>query len=72
MKVELSEICSKISGKTGISKGKVEMAVKSVFEFIADTMREEKGDNILIPKFGKFVVPLRKLRYVRYLNRFLY
>lgn len=64
MKVELNEIYTQVSSKTGVSKSKIDLAVKSVFQFIADTMREEKGDNILLPKFGKFVVPLRKLRYV--------
>ena len=64
MRLELGEIYAKVSAETGISKSKIELAFKSVFETVADTMREEKGDNILLPKFGKFVVPLRKLRYV--------
>lgn len=64
MKLELGEIYAKVSAETGIPKSKIELAFRSVFETVADTMREEKGDNILLPKFGKFVVPLRKLRYV--------
>tara|TARA_R110000868_G_scaffold37331_1_gene132231 strand:+ start:7207 stop:7518 length:312 start_codon:yes stop_codon:yes gene_type:complete len=62
MNIELEEIYTKISKETGISKSKVEMAFRSVFEMIAETMREGKGDNILLPKFGKFIVPLRKLK----------
>jgi len=27
-------------------------------------MREEKGDNILLPKFGKFIVPPHKLKFI--------
>lgn len=64
MKVDLNEIFSKVSLETGIPKSKIELAFKSVFEEVANTMREENGNNILLPKFGKFVVPLRKLRYV--------
>lgn len=64
MKVDLGELYAKVSAETGVPKSKVEMAFRSVFEMVVDTMREEKGDNILLPKFGKYVVPLRRLRYV--------
>ena len=64
MKVDLNNIYSDISKETGIPKNRVELAFRSIWEFVANTMREEKGDNILLPKFGKFVVPLRKLKYV--------
>jgi nucleoid DNA-binding protein len=64
MNIELEEIYEKISKETGVSKSKVEMAFRSVFEMVAETMREGKGDNILLPKFGKFVVPLRKLKSI--------
>lgn len=62
MNIELDEIYAKISKETGVPKNRVEMAFRSVFEMVAETMREGKGDNILLPKFGKFVVPLRKLK----------
>lgn len=62
MNIELEEIYAKISRETGVSKSKVEMAFRSVFEMVAETMREGKGDNILLPKFGKFVVPVYKLK----------
>lgn len=62
MNIELEEIYAKISKETGVPKNRVEMAFRSVFEMVAETMREGNGDNILLPKFGKFVVPLRKLK----------
>lgn len=64
MKVDTHEIYTKISAETGIPKNRIELVFKSLWEFVANTMREENGDNILLPTFGKFVVPLRKLRYV--------
>jgi hypothetical protein len=66
MKLELSELYEKVANQTGLPKGKVEMAFRSMFEMVADTMREQKGDNILLPKFGKFVVPLMKLKYLNH------
>lgn len=71
MKLELDEIYHVIARKTGLSKSRIELVFRSMFEMIADTMREEKGNNIAVPKVGKFVVPLKKLRYVnneRYLE----
>jgi len=64
MKIDLDEVYKKIAFETGIPKSKVEMAFRSMFENIANTMREEKGDNILLPKFGKFVVPTYKLKFI--------
>jgi nucleoid DNA-binding protein len=64
MKFELNELYTRISKETGIPKNRIELVFKSMFELIAETMREKKGDNILLPKFGKFVVPLKKLKYV--------
>lgn len=62
MNIDLDTIYTRISAKTGVPKNRVELAFRTVFEMVAETMREEKGDNILLPKFGKFVVPLRKLK----------
>lgn len=42
MKLELGEIYAKVSAETGIPKNKIELAFRSVFETVADTMREEK------------------------------
>jgi nucleoid DNA-binding protein len=64
MKIDLDEVYKKVSFETGIPKSKVEMAFKSIFENVANTMREERGHNILLPKFGKFVVPNFKLKYI--------
>ena len=62
MQIDLEEVYEKVAKETGVSKAKIELAFRSVFEMVAETMREQNGDNILLPKFGKFVVPLRKLR----------
>ena len=64
MKIDLDAVYKKIAFETGLPKSKVEMAFRSIFENVANTMREEKGDNILLPKFGKFVVPNFKLKYI--------
>ena len=64
MKIDLDEVYKKIAFETGLPKNKVELAFRSIFENVANTMREEKGDNILLPKFGKFVVPMFKLKYI--------
>ena len=64
MKIDLDEVYKKVAFETGLPKSKVEMAFRSIFENVANTMREEKGDNILLPKFGKFVVPNFKLKYI--------
>jgi nucleoid DNA-binding protein len=64
MKIDLDEIYKKVAFETGIPKHKIELAFRSMFEMVANTMREEKGDNILLPKFGKFVVPTMKLKYI--------
>lgn len=64
MKIDLDEVYRKIAFETGVPKSKVEMAFRSIFENVANTMREEKGDNILLPKFGKFVVPTYKLKFI--------
>ena len=64
MKIDLDEVYKKVAFETGLPKSKIEMAFKSIFENVANTMREEKGDNILLPKFGKFVVPTYKLKFI--------
>ena len=64
MKIDLDEVYKKIAFETGVPKNKVELAFRSIFENVANTMREEKGDNILLPKFGKFVVPVYKLKFI--------
>ncbi len=64
MKIDLDGVYRKIAFETGVPKSKVEMAFRSIFENVANTMREEKGDNILLPKFGKFVVPPHKLKFI--------
>lgn len=64
MKIDLDGVYRKIAFETGLPKSKVEMAFRSLFENVANTMREEKGDNILLPKFGKFVVPTYKLKFI--------
>ena len=64
MKIDLDEVYKKVSFETGIPKNKVELAFRSMFENVANTMREAKGDNILLPKFGKFVVAKFKLKFI--------
>lgn len=72
MKLELKDVYTEVSQKTGVSKKDVELAFKSMFEMVVTTMRAQKGENILLPKMGKFVVPFRKLKYVnseRYMEK---
>ena len=64
MKIDLDAVYKKVAFDTGLPKSKIEMAFRSIFENVANTMREEKGDNILLPKFGKFVVPTYKLKFI--------
>lgn len=72
MKIDLKDVYTKVSHNTGINKKDVELAFRSMFEMVVTTMRAEKGENILLPKMGKFVVPLKKLKYVnneRYMEK---
>lgn len=61
MKIDVDSILVKIAAKKKITKFQAEMIYKSMFEMIAETMREENADNILLPRFGKFIVPKKKL-----------
>lgn len=72
MKLDLKDVYAEVSHKTGVSKKDVELAFRSMFEMVVTTMRAQKGENILLPKMGKFVVPFRKLKYVnseRYMEK---
>ena len=72
MKIDLKDVYNEVSHKTGVNKKDVELAFKSMFEMVVTTMRAEKGENILLPKMGRFVVPLRRLKYVnneRYMEK---
>ena len=64
MRLNLDEIYKDVAFKTGIPQNRVELVFRSMFELVAETMRTGRGENIKVPKMGKFVVPLRKLKYV--------
>jgi nucleoid DNA-binding protein len=66
MKLELKDIYSQVSHKTGVSKKDVELAFRSMFELVVTTMRAQKGENILLPKMGKFVVTTRKMKFLNH------
>lgn len=61
MKLDVEKLLEDVAAEEGISKFHAEMVYRSVFEMIAETMREGNADNILLPKFGKFIVPRKKL-----------
>ena len=61
MKIEVDRILEEVAEEHGISKFHAEMVYRSIFEMVAETMREGNADNILLPKFGKFIVPSKKL-----------
>jgi nucleoid DNA-binding protein len=61
MKIDIDKVLSEIAVEQGITKFHAEMVYKSIFEMVAETMREGNADNILIPKFGKYIVPRKKL-----------
>lgn len=61
MNIDVDRFLEKIAHEEGISKVHAEMIYRSIFEMIAETMREGNADNILLPKFGKFIVPRKKL-----------
>jgi nucleoid DNA-binding protein len=61
MKLDLEKLLSDVASEKGISRFHVETIYRSVFEMVAETMREGNADNILIPRFGKFIVPRKKL-----------
>ena len=61
MRIDIDKILSEVAAEQGITKFHAEMVYKSIFEMVAETMREGNADNILLPKFGKFIVPRKKL-----------
>lgn len=62
MKLDLDRILAEVASRKGLSKFHVETVYKSVFEMVAETMREGNADNVLVPRFGKFIVPRKKLQ----------
>lgn len=62
MNLDIDKLLAEVAQETGVSKFHAEMIYRSIFEMIAETMREGKADNILIPRFGKFIVPRKKLQ----------
>lgn len=61
MNIDIDRFLEQMASDEGISKVHAEMIYRSVFEMVAETMREGNADNILLPKFGKFIVPRKKL-----------
>lgn len=61
MKIDIDKVLSEVAAEQGITKFHAEMVYKSMFEMVAETMREGNADNILLPKFGKYIVPRKKL-----------
>jgi nucleoid DNA-binding protein len=61
MKADIDSLLTQIAVEHGITKFHAEMIYKSMFEMVAETMRQGNADNILLPKFGKFIVPRKKL-----------
>ena len=62
MNLDIDKLLAEVAQEKGISKFQAEMIYRSMFEMIAETMREGKADNILLPRFGKFIVPRKKLQ----------
>jgi nucleoid DNA-binding protein len=62
MNIDVEKFLEKIAHEEGISKVHAEIIYRSIFEMIADTMRKGDAENILLPKFGKFIVPRKKLQ----------
>jgi nucleoid DNA-binding protein len=62
MNIDVEKFLDKIAHEEGISKVHAEIIYRSIFEMIADTMRKGDAENILLPKFGKFIVPRKKLQ----------
>lgn len=61
MNTDIDKILKKVAEETGTTKFQNEMIFKSIFEMVAEAMREGNLDNILLPRFGKFIVPKKKL-----------
>jgi nucleoid DNA-binding protein len=61
MNVDLDNLFERIARKHGVPKYKVEMVYKTMFEFVKETMNSKNLNNILLPRFGKFVISKNKL-----------
>lgn len=62
MNIDIDRFLERMAHEEGISKVHAEIIYRSIFEMIADTMRKGDAENILLPKFGKFIVPRKKLQ----------
>jgi nucleoid DNA-binding protein len=60
MTVDIKDILSKAAERNNISKVHAELIYRSIFELVAETMRKQEGENILLSQFGRFVVPKKK------------
>lgn len=61
MNIDVERFLEKIAHEEGISKVHADIIYRSIFEMVAETMREGNADNVLLPRFGKFIVPRKKL-----------
>lgn len=61
MRIDIDKLLTDTALENGISKVHAEIIYRSIFEMIAETMREGEAENILLPRFGKFIVPRKKL-----------
>lgn len=60
--IDTNELFSKIALKHGIPKYQVELVYKTMFEMVYDSMNNQELENILLHRFGKFVIPKAKLK----------
>jgi nucleoid DNA-binding protein len=61
MDLDVDKILHDVAAATNTTKFQNDMILRSIFEMVAETMRDKKAENILLPKFGKFIVPKKKL-----------
>lgn len=59
--IDIDAVFKKVAAKYNVPKYQVEMVYRSMFEMVYQTMKEGKMQNILLHRFGKFVVPKGKL-----------
>jgi nucleoid DNA-binding protein len=59
--IDIEDLFKNIAVKHGVPKYQVEMVYRSMFEMVYQTMKAGKMENILLHRFGKFVVPKGKL-----------
>ncbi len=59
-----SKIYEEVAKELGLSKYAVEDAWASQFDLVAKTMQEKKDRAVRLPKFGTFLVKLKRREYL--------